>query len=63
MSRELIYLGTYLLQQDMRIRMPKTILANLPIEKGETEFAIYLDKENNALILKIVDKKMEDFTV
>lgn len=38
MENDLIYLDTYILQQDMRIRMPKSILTNLNIEKGKTHF-------------------------
>ncbi len=60
MSKELIYLDTYVLQQDMRVRLPKSILNNLPIEKGFTKFAIYLDKENKELILKICDSSKEE---
>lgn len=52
MSDELIYLDTYLLQQDMRIRLPKSILENLNVEKGKTRFAIYLDKSSDQLVLK-----------
>ncbi len=55
MERELIYLDTYILQQDMRVRMPKAILANMPVTKGKTKFAIYIDKHNNEIILKIED--------
>lgn len=32
-DEELIYLDTYVLQQDMRMRMPKNILENLNVEK------------------------------
>ena len=39
----LIYLDTYILQQDMRVRLPKSILTNLKIEKGKTEFDIFID--------------------
>lgn len=53
MSNELIYLDTYVLQQDMRIRMPKSILANLNVEKEKTKFNIYFDKPNNSLVLKV----------
>lgn len=35
MGNELVYLDTYILQQDMRIRLPKTILQNMNVEKGE----------------------------
>lgn len=52
MDKNITYLDTYVLQQDMRIRLPKSILANLDVVKGATKFDIYLDTMNNALILK-----------
>lgn len=55
-DENLIYLDTYVLQQDMRIRMPKSILENLNLEKGKSRLKIYYDKINEQLILK-VDKK------
>ena len=55
-KRELIYLDTYVLQQDMRIRLPKQILENLKVINGETKFDIYLDKNKNELILKIAQQ-------
>lgn len=60
MAKELIYLDTYALQQDMRIRLPKYILNNLPVEKGTTKFSIYLDQEKNELILRIAESLKED---
>ena len=48
----LIYLDTYILQQDMRIRLPKAILSNLSAEKGSTQFDIYYDPKNKCLVLK-----------
>lgn len=53
MSDSSIYLDTYVLQQDMRIRLPKAILSNLDIEKGTTKFDIYLDSNDKSLILRI----------
>lgn len=53
MDSSIIYLDAYVLQQDMRIRMPKAILANLGAEKGVSKFDIYLDTKNKELILKI----------
>lgn len=53
MDNERIYLETYILQKDMRVRMPKTILANLPIVKGCSKFDIFLDKAANEIILKL----------
>lgn len=53
MDSSMIYLDTYILQQDMRIRLPKAILANLEAEKGVSKFDIYLDTKNKELILKV----------
>lgn len=48
-----IYLDTYVLQQDMRVRLPKSILSNLNIEKGITKFDVYLDSNEKSIVLKI----------
>ena len=56
---EHIYLDTYVLQKDMRIRMPKAILANLNAKCGETEFGIFYDPVNSQIILKKVEAKDE----
>ena len=53
MTDSCIYLDTYVLQQDMWVRMPKSILSNLNVEKGETKFDVYLDREEKSIILKI----------
>lgn len=50
---ELIYLDTYVVQQDMRIRLPKAVVSNLAVEKGKTKFDIYLDSVNKTLVLEI----------
>lgn len=55
-----IYLDTYVLQQDMRIRLPKSIINNMGAVKGKTNFAIYLDSETNELILKIVSSETKE---
>jgi hypothetical protein len=60
MDDNLIYLDTYVLQQDMRIRMPKSILENLSLKKGKSKFKIYYDKINSQLVLKVAeDEKSE----
>ncbi len=53
MNNTIIYLDTYVLQQDMRIRLPKAILANLGAEKGVSRFDVYLDTKNKELILRL----------
>ena len=58
MKDNIIYIDSYVLQQDMRIRLPKSIISNMDVKKGETFFDIYLDKDQDCLILK--KKKTED---
>lgn len=53
MSDSSVYLDTYILQQDMKVRMPKAILSNMRVEKGITKFDIFLNAKENALIFKI----------
>lgn len=53
MERDLIYLDTYVLQRDMRIRLPKSVLSNMNVEKGVSKFDIYFDKDSNSLVLKV----------
>lgn len=53
MKEKNIYLDTYILQQDMRVRLPKSVLTNLQIEKGKTYFDIYLDSDEKSLIFKV----------
>lgn len=55
MADSCIYLDTYVLQQDMRVRMPKAILSNMRVEKGKTKFDIYLDSRDNSLVFRIHD--------
>lgn len=53
MDDKFIYLETYVLQQDMRIRLPKTILPNMNAEKGKTLFDIYLTSDKESLVLRV----------
>lgn len=43
---KLVYLGENLLQQDLRLRMPKLILMNRGVEAGKSVFEIHLDVES-----------------
>jgi antitoxin component of MazEF toxin-antitoxin module len=60
MDNTAIYLDTYVLQQDMRVRLPKSVLSNLDVEKGKTMFDIYLDLNNKSLILKVREERNQD---
>ena len=55
-NNNLIYLDIYVLQQDMRIRMPKSILENMDLKKGKSKFKIYYDKTNSQLVLRNDEK-------
>jgi hypothetical protein len=57
MKSNRIYLDSYILQQDMRIRMPKAILENSGAVKGKTMFDIFYDSDEDAIILKKQLKK------
>ena len=57
MSDTCVYLDTYVLQQDMRVRLPKAILSNMGVEKGKTKFDIYLDSKDNYLIFRVHNEK------
>ena len=60
MNESLIYLDTYLLQQDMRIRLPKAILSNMAVEKGNTKFDVFFNSKDQTLVLKVHDKETEE---
>lgn len=53
MDNSMVFLETYVLQQDMRIRMPKAILSNVGAEKGKTMFDIYFNTVEDSIILKV----------
>ena len=53
MDNSMEFLETYVLQQDMRIRLPKAILSNVGAEKGKTMFDIYFSADDNAIVLKV----------
>lgn len=59
MKKDLIYLDTYVLQQDMRIRLPKCILENMNLIKGKSKLKIYYDKYNSQLILTADENEAE----
>ncbi|MBP3856406.1 MAG: AbrB/MazE/SpoVT family DNA-binding domain-containing protein [Ruminiclostridium sp.] len=61
MDNDLIYLDTYTLQQDMRIRLPKSILTNMSIDKGKTKLSIFLDSKNKVLVLKPETDEVESY--
>ena len=50
---ERIFLSTYLLHKDNRIRLPKVIENNMSVVPGKTYFDIFYDAKQQELILKV----------
>ena len=48
-----IYLDSYILQKDNRIRLPKTIVENMGVVPGETFFDVFLDVKKKEIVLKM----------
>ena len=63
MKRDLFYLDSYVVQKDMRIRLPKAAAVNLGLESGKTVLEVFVDKNNNEIVLKVSDKKEEEEVV
>ena len=59
-NKNLIYLDTYVLQKDMRIRLPKSILENLNVEKGKTRFQIFLNQSDSSLVLRLDESHLDN---
>lgn len=52
-----IYLDSYVLQKDMRIRMPREITNNLNAKPGISYFEVYLDPAQKEIVLVLKDKQ------
>lgn len=52
MKNNKIYLDSYVVQKDMRIRLPKEILTIFNLSKGTSYLDIFIDIEENAIVLK-----------
>ena len=63
MKRDLFYLDSYVVQKDMRIRLPKAAAVNLGLESGKTVLEVFVDKNNNEIVLRVSDKKEEEESI
>ena len=52
MDKKLVFLDSVLLQQDMRIRLPKSVLVNIDGKAGETRLDVYFDAITKEMILR-----------
>ncbi len=58
-NEQLIYLDSYTLQSDLRIRVPKSAIVNLNAIPGKTKFSFYLDRTNRSIVISMCDIKSE----
>ena len=54
-----VYLDSYTLQSDMRIRLPKALISNLNGIPGTTRFDFYFDAQKNIIIMRLCDKNKD----
>ena len=57
MDKKLVFLDSVLLQQDMRIRLPKSVLVNIDVKAGETRLDVYFDAITKEIILRNSDNQ------
>ena len=60
MDRELVFLDTVLLQQDMRVRLPKALVVNIDGKPGQTHLDVYFDAITKNIVLKNGDMQGND---
>lgn len=58
MNKFEVLLDSYALQKDLRIRLPKQILANMPVDIGSI-FNIYFNPSSGEIILRLADNENE----
>lgn len=56
-----VLLDSYALQKDLRIRLPKQILANMPVDVGSV-FNIYYNPSNRDIVLRLAEKENQIIT-
>ena len=57
MDKKLVFLDSVLLQQDMRIRLPKSVQVNIDGKAGETRLDVYFDAITKEIILRNSDNQ------
>lgn len=56
-----VLLDSYALQKDLRIRLPKQILTNMPVDVGAV-FNIYYNPSTGDIILRLADEEKQTIT-
>lgn len=60
MNSNVVYVDTCILQKDRRIRLPKSILTNLNILRGEVKFEIFLNIQDQTIVLVPMSEKSNE---
>lgn len=55
MEKDLVFLDTALVQQDMRIRLPKSVLMNIDCTPGKTRLCVFFDASTKEIVLRAAD--------
>lgn len=55
MEKNLVFLDTVLVQQDMRIRLPKSVLMNINCAPGKTRLSVFFDASTKEIVLRTAD--------
>lgn len=53
MDRDLVFMDSVMLQQDMRIRLPKALLVNIEGVPGKSYLGVYFNALTKEIVLKI----------
>ena len=56
-----VLLDSYALQKDLRIRLPKQILTNMPVDVGSV-FNIYFNPSNGDIVLRLSTEEKQTTT-
>lgn len=56
-----VLLDSYALQKDLRIRLPKQILTNMPVDVGSV-FNIYFNPSNGDIVLRLSTEEKQTIT-
>ena len=59
MNNTPVYLASYTLQSDSRIRLPKSAITNLNAIPGKTRFSFYYDNINDVIIMRVYHPQKE----
>ena len=60
MNSNVVYVDTCILQKDRRIRLPKSILTNLNVLSGEVKFEIFLNIQDQTIVLVPMSEKSNE---